>query len=86
MSQHLKAVYEHGVFRPLEPVWLHEHQEVTLVLETADVVDGAEEEKPIWEVAADLVRDIPDDVLSTVPTDGAAQHDHYLYGAKKRDR
>jgi hypothetical protein len=67
-------------------VWLHEHREVTLVLEPADVAGGAKEEKPIWEVAADLVRDISDDMLSTVPPDGAAQHDHYLYGAKIRDR
>ncbi len=85
MSQHLKAVYEHGVFRPLEPVRLREHQEVNLVLETTEDGGGAAEEKPIWEVAADLVRDIPDDVLDSVPTDGAAQHDHYLYAAPKRD-
>ena len=77
MSQHLKAVYEHGVFRPLEPVRLDEHQEVTL--------GSARQEKPIWDVAADLVRDIPEDVLNSIPTDGAAQHDHYLYAAPKRD-
>jgi len=84
MSQHLKAVYEHGVFRPLQPVQLKEQQEVTLVLETVDAEARAAEEKPIWEVAADLVRDIPEDVLDSVPIDGAAQHDHYLYAAKKR--
>jgi predicted DNA-binding antitoxin AbrB/MazE fold protein len=85
MPQHLKAVYEHGVFRPLEPIRLQEHQEVTLVLETAADESGAAEQKPIWEVAADLVRGIPEDVLDSVPTDGAAQHDHYLYAATKRD-
>ena len=85
MSQHLKAVYEHGVFRPLQPVQLEEHQEVTLLLEMGDAPAEAVEPKPIWEVAADLVRDIPEDVLANLPTDGAAQHDHYLYAAKKRD-
>jgi predicted DNA-binding antitoxin AbrB/MazE fold protein len=85
VSQHLKAVYEDGVFRPLEPVRLPEHQEVTLVLETAGSEGGAAEEKPIWEVAADLVRDLPEDALSSLPTDAAAQHDHYLYAAPKRD-
>jgi len=83
MTQHLKAVYEHGVFRPLEPVRLEEHQEVTLVLETAE--DEAAETKPIWEVAEDLVREIPTAALDSVPVDGAARHDHYLYGAPKRD-
>ena len=85
MSQHLKAVFEHGVFRPLEPVRLREHQEVTLVLETTEGRDTAAEEKPIWEVAEDLVRDIPEEVLDSVPVDGASQHDHYLYASPKRD-
>jgi len=85
MSQHLKAVYEHGVFRPLEPVRLQEHQEVILVLETSGTAAGAAEEKPIWEVAEDIVRDIPEKALDSVPTDGATQHDQYLYAAPKRD-
>ena len=85
MSQHLKAAYEHGVFRPLEPVRLQEHQQVTLVLETTQDVGDAVKEKPIWEVAEDLVRDIPDEVLDSFPKDSAAHHDHYLYAAPKRD-
>ena len=28
--KHLRAVYENGVFRPLDPVTLEEHREVTL--------------------------------------------------------
>lgn len=82
MSQHLKAVYEHGVFRPLEPVRLDENQEVTLLLETTPNVV---KEKPIWEFAADLVSEFPEEALNAVPTDGAAQHDHYLYAVKKHD-
>jgi predicted DNA-binding antitoxin AbrB/MazE fold protein len=82
MSQCVKAIYEHGIFRPLEAVGLREHQEVILVLETTE--DGAAAEKPIWEVAEDLVRDIPEEVLNSVPADGAAEHDHYLYAVPKR--
>jgi hypothetical protein len=69
----------------LEPVKLAEHQEVTLLLETLDEVQPrADTDKPIWEFAAELVRDIPEDALNALPTDGAAQHNHYLYGAAKR--
>ncbi|MFZ1493648.1 MAG: antitoxin family protein [Candidatus Competibacter denitrificans] len=32
MSKNLKAVYENGIFRPLEPVDLTEHQEVTITV------------------------------------------------------
>ena len=31
-----------------------------------------------------LGRDLPPEVLAALPTDGAAQHDHYLYGTPKR--
>ena len=40
--------------------------------------------KPIWEVAAELVAEIPEEDLARLPVDGAAQHDHYLYGTPKR--
>ncbi len=35
MSKSLKAVYENGIFRPLEPVELAEHQEVTVTVPDA---------------------------------------------------
>lgn len=31
-----------------------------------------------------LARELPDEVVQQLPTDGAAQHDHYLYGTAKR--
>lgn len=40
--------------------------------------------KPIWDVAAELVAEIPDEDLAWLPVDGAAQHDHYIYGTPKR--
>lgn len=43
MSTHLEAVYENGVFRPLQPVELPEHRRVTLTIdegETADAIVG----------------------------------------------
>ena len=40
--------------------------------------------KPLWEIAANLLQDVPQEVLDRLPTDGAAQHDHYIYGTPKR--
>ena len=40
------------------------------------------EYKPIWEVADDIIKDIPEEVLETLPTDGAEKHDYYLYQQK----
>jgi hypothetical protein len=39
---------------------------------------------PIWEIADELFGAIPDEELARLPVDGAAQHDHYLYGLPKR--
>jgi hypothetical protein len=41
-------------------------------------------DKPIWEIADELFGAIPDEELARLPVDGAAQHDHYLYGLPKR--
>jgi hypothetical protein len=45
---------------------------------------SAQTVKPLWEIAADLLKDVPQEVLDRLPTDGAAQHDHYIYGTPKR--
>lgn len=33
---------------------------------------------------ADLVKDISDEEMAKLPRDGAANHDHYLYGTPKQ--
>ena len=40
--------------------------------------------KHIWEVAGELVAESPEEDLARLPVDGAAQHDHYIYGTPKR--
>ena len=40
--------------------------------------------RPIWEEIIALTADIPPEELDKPPVDGAAQLDHYLYGAPKR--
>ncbi|HWY88106.1 MAG TPA: AbrB/MazE/SpoVT family DNA-binding domain-containing protein [Gemmataceae bacterium] len=39
---------------------------------------------PVWERILALTADAPSEELAKVPTDGASQHDHYLYGTPKR--
>jgi antitoxin component of MazEF toxin-antitoxin module len=39
---------------------------------------------PIWERIIALTADAPPEELAKPPTDGASQHDHYLYGTPKR--
>ena len=40
--------------------------------------------KPIWEQFAEAFEDVPEEELAQLPTDLAAQVDHYVYGLPKR--
>ena len=43
---------------------------------------------PLQEIADAILenmKDVPGEIMATMPADGAAQHDHYIYGWPKRD-
>ena len=40
--------------------------------------------KPIWEKIRDGFATVPAEEMADLPTDGAAQVDHYAYGLPKR--
>jgi hypothetical protein len=45
-------------------------------------------EKPLQTIADIIVssmRDVPPEIMATMPTDGASQHDHYIYGWPKKE-
>lgn len=42
------------------------------------------ETEPIGRIIDQLMADLPDEVLDRLPVDGAAQHDHHVYGTPKR--
>jgi hypothetical protein len=44
------------------------------------------DERPIWEILAGSLKDIPPEELALLPKDGASQVDHYVYGLPKRDQ
>ena len=52
--------------------------------ETAMRVPPPRSQKSFGEIAAELLVDVPEEVFERLPTDGAAQHDHYIYGTPKR--
>jgi hypothetical protein len=42
--------------------------------------------RPIWDVILSNMEDVPAEQFAALPTDGASQIDHYLYGHPKRQR
>jgi putative addiction module CopG family antidote len=62
----------------------HAHDETTQNGAEETVVQEQPAQKHIWEIAEELFGEIPDEELERLPTDGAAQVDHYVYGLPKR--
>jgi predicted DNA-binding antitoxin AbrB/MazE fold protein len=73
MAFTIEAVYEDGVLKPAEPLPLEEHAKVSVTVEPVL--------PPIWEQIIALTADAPPEEIAKVPPDGAAELDHYLYGA-----
>lgn len=94
MSQSIQAIYEHGVFRPLEPVNLAENKQVSLVVSEFANSGGSGEKPQVVTDEATMKRQrealarlrakmesLPD----YAPNDGlgGADHDFILYGWQK---
>ena len=86
MGQSLRVIFENGVFRPLEPVDLADHQELTITLSpntTSKSASCSDQATSIWDEIDAIIDTVPEEELAALPRDGAEYHDHYLYGAPK---
>jgi hypothetical protein len=73
MTRAVKAIYENGVFRPVEILRLEERTEVEVFI---PVEDGLEDDDPTgWKTAQALIG-----FIGNAPPDMAEHHDEYLYG------
>jgi len=41
--------------------------------------------EPFWKAFTRDTEALPDEALDSLPSDGASEHDHYLYGPPKRN-
>ena len=62
MKQILDAIYQHGVFRPLQRPQISEGQQVRLVVETS--AEGTPDE--LLELAAQVYQDLSDEQISEI--------------------
>jgi hypothetical protein len=79
MTTAIRAIYEHGVFKPVAPVRLKEATEVEVLVPT-DAADDDNDDPTGWK-AIDRLIGIADDEGG--PTDVSENHDEYLYGSKR---
>lgn len=60
----------------------------SLMLSEIEMVEqkpAASAPKTAWDIIGQAFADIPGEEWEKIPTDGAAEHDHYLYGTPKRN-
>jgi predicted DNA-binding antitoxin AbrB/MazE fold protein len=86
MVHNIDAIYDHGVFRPIEPLAMPEGARVRLRVE--DEKNGAEQPtvKPAGGQLPTLLERLKDfvGVIDDLPEDSSTNLDHYLYGTPKR--
>ena len=79
----IQAIYENGVFRPLDPIELPDHSQVELFIHQPAQANlhTVATTTPLAKLAAIACAhpENPD-----LPVDLAEHHDHYLYGTPKR--
>ncbi|TAN45698.1 MAG: DUF104 domain-containing protein [Nitrospirae bacterium] len=73
MSRIIEAVFENGVFKPLQKVNMPEHKKLRLILE--NTVKPSTRKKCSLSGIIDIARDCAD-------TDLSVHHDKYLYGVE----
>ena len=80
MSQHIHAIFENGILRPLEPLHLPDQIRVKVTIESAQDRESPENVKAQQVALQDLWREV-DASPQTNNNDGwsAAQHDDLLY-------
>lgn len=57
-----------------------------LLLGLFSIIEPLSPAKPIWEVALEIGASVPKEEWASVPTDGARNFHHYLYGAPKLEK
>lgn len=72
MSQTIEAIYEHGVFKPLESINLREGERVQITVDANN------------DSAKDPAADLPNIAVDLGVADLAVNVDHYLYGLPKQ--
>ena len=84
----MSANLEQAILEKLQALPDNKQQEVLALVDEMLKEDQRspppENVRPIWEIITELSAQVPMEEWEKLPSDGAEQHDHYLYGSPKR--
>lgn len=86
MVHNINAIYDHGVFRPTEPLTIPDGTRVKLRVEDENGVTTSLESASGEGALPSLLERLKNVVgsVNDLPEDSSTNLDHYLYGAPKR--
>ncbi|MFT3743643.1 MAG: hypothetical protein QM785_05035 [Pyrinomonadaceae bacterium] len=73
------------IFEKVKGLSAAEQREVLKIIEDRVSAQVDKNMRPIWEVLTEMSAEIPEEMWAELPTDGSINHDHYLYGAPKKN-
>ena len=84
-TSQFKARYANGVLTPLEPIPLRDGCEVVVTVEESPPAEPLQGLAGIAAMVKEWHESLPPDAWDDLPTDGAKNYKHYLYGHPKED-
>lgn len=82
LEQRIAAKMQSGFYQSADEV-IERSLELLDARDSARQTPAVKDDRPIWEIIAELGRSIPEEEWESVPTDLSKNLDHYLYGAPK---
>ena len=84
----MSANLEQAILEKIQALPDEKQQEVLALVDEMlkeDTPSHLRETRPIWEIIEEISSQAPPGTWDDVPTDGSVNHDHYLYGAPKKN-
>lgn len=72
------------IFEKVKALSVNDQKKVLEMVEKKATSSRNKDRRPIWEIALELSKKVPMEEWEKLPSDGAVNHDHYLYGAPKK--
>jgi hypothetical protein len=54
-------------------------------ISSEELVQRKQSDKPLWQMILQIMKDVPNEEIDRLPTDGSEEHDHYIYGIPKKN-
>lgn len=61
-----------------------ENKYLSISISPEELVRRKEADRPPWQMVLEIMKDVPREEIDRLPSDGAEEHDHYIYGTPKK--